>query len=172
MCDIPKIFIQEWISFPNSKGKYKTSDVPKHWKSSPESIKRLMPDWKYVLINNKIGDKLIRDYFPDFLKTYESLEYPIMKVDALRYAWLYIYGGVYMDLDIELTKPLDKLFNQDADLYLVKSGNIGSVYTNSFLASKPRCKLWLDCLDEIKKPYKYWMIGKHFKTMRKLVHLC
>ena len=164
---IPKIFVQEWMAFPDAKGKYKTKDIPEHWKSSPASIRKYMPDWKYVLIDNKIADKLVKDHFPDFWDTYNSLEYPIMRVDAVRYMFLYIYGGVYMDLDIELMKPLDDLFREDADIYVVKSGNIGSVYTNSFLASKPGCKIWLECLKEIKKPYKYWMIGKHFKVMGK-----
>lgn len=164
---IPKIFIQEWITFPDSKGKYKPKPLPEHWQCSPESIKNLMPDWEYVLIDDKVADELVDTHFPNFRETYDSLEYPIMRVDALRYMWLYIYGGVYMDLDIELMKPLDDLFEKDGDVYLVKSGNVGSVYTNSFLASKPGCGLWLDCLKEIKKPYKYWMVGKHFKVMGK-----
>ena len=167
MADIEKLFFQEWISFPNAKGKYKTTDVPDHWKCSPASIKELMPDWKYVLIDNKFADNLVHEYFPDFIDTYNSLEYPIMKVDTLRYMFLYVYGGVYMDLDIELMKPLDDLFQEDADIYVVKSGNVGSIYTNSFLASKAGCEVWLDCLEEIKKPYEYWMIGKHFKVMGK-----
>ncbi len=164
---IPKIFIQEWIEFPNSRGKYKSKSVPDHWKSSPKSIKKYMSDWKYVLIDNKKADKLVRDYFPNFLETYNSLEYPIMKVDAIRYMWLFVHGGIYMDLDIELVKPIDCFFKKDADIYVVNSGNVGSVYTNAILASKPGCRIWLDCLKEIKKPYKYWMIGKHLKVMGK-----
>lgn len=154
---IPKNIFQTW----------KTHDVPDHWKSSPESIKTLMPNWTHTLFSDEDNRKFIKKYFPDFLDTYDSLEYPIMRSDAIRYAFLYIYGGVYMDLDIELTKPLDNLFYEDADIYAVKSGNVGSVYTNSFIASKAGCELWLDCLEEIKKPYEYWMIGKHFKIMGK-----
>ena len=164
---VPRILLQEWFVFPGAKGKYKSIDIPKHWKCSPESINRLMPDWEYILVDNEMADMLVRNYFPDFYGTYNNLEYHIMKVDALRYMFLFLYGGVYMDLDIELMKPLDDLFYEDADIYVVKSGNMGSIYTNSFLASKPRCGLWLDCLEEIKKPYEYWMIGKHLKTMYK-----
>ena len=166
-CKIPKIIFQEWFVFPGAKGKYKTGKVPDHWKSSPESIKKFMPDWEYVLVSNEMADTLIKENFPEYYDTYQNLEYPIMQVDFFRYVFLYLYGGVYMDLDIELKKSLEDLFYEDADLYLVKSGNVGSVYTNSFLASKPRNKLWLECLKEIQKPYKYWMIGKHLKTMGK-----
>lgn len=155
MADIPKIFMQTW----------KNRDVPERWKSSPKSVKRFMPDWKYVLMTDEDNRKFVKKYFPDFLDTYDSLEYPIMKADAIRYMFLYVFGGVYMDLDIELMKPLDDLFQDNAEIYLVESGNTGSIYTNSFMASKPGCKIWLDCLKEIKKPYKYWQIGKHLKIM-------
>lgn len=153
---IPKILMQTW----------KTHNVPEHWESSPASVKRLMPDWKYVLLSDKDNRNFIKKYFPDYLKVYDNLEYPIMRADLIRYAFLYIYGGVYMDLDIELTKPIDDLFEEDADIYVVESGNC-SVYTNSFLASKPKCKFWLECLEEIKKPYPYWAYGKHLRVMTK-----
>jgi len=162
---IPKIFIQEWMAFPDERGRYKIKDIPKHWESSPASIKKYMPDWKYVLIDNSLADKLIRKHFPDFLETYYSFEYPIMRVDAARYCWMYIYGGIYMDLDVELKHSLEDLFYDDADFYVVKSGNIGSIYTNSFIASKPGCKIWLDCIEEMKKPYEYWQVGKHLRVM-------
>ena len=132
---------------------------------SKVSVKLLMPNWDYVLMTDKTAEDMVKEHFPAFYKTYINLEYNIMRADALRYMFLYLYGGVYMDLDIELMKPLDNLLGENADLYLVKSGNVGSVYTNSFMASKPRCDLWLDCLDEIKRPYEYWVIGKHLKVM-------
>lgn len=162
---IPKIIFQEWMAFPNSKGKCIKKPIPSHWESSPESIKEYMPDWKHVIIDNDIADHIVNTYFPDFVKTYNSFEYPIMKVDAIRYLWLYKYGGVYMDLDVELTHSLDDLFYDDHDFYVVQSGNVGSIYTNSFIASKPGCKIWLDCIEEMKKPYSYWAYGKHFKVM-------
>ena len=146
---------------------WKTSEVPENWKISPQSVQERMPDWKYVLMTDEDNERFVKKYFPDFLDTYESLEYPIMKADAIRYMWLYVYGGVYMDLDIELTKSLEDLFYENNDIYVVQSGNVGSVYTNSFIASKPHCKIWLDCLKEVKKAYKWWMIGKHLKVMSK-----
>ena len=162
---IPKIIIQEWMAFPDAKGRCIKKPIPSHWKSSPASIKKYMPDWKYVLIDNDIADHLVQEHFPDFYDTYLDLEYPIMRVDAVRYLWMYKYGGVYMDLDVELKCSLEDLFYEDADFYVVKSGNVGSVYTNSFIASKPGCKIWLDCIEEMKKPYSYWAYGKHLKVM-------
>lgn len=152
---IPKIIMQTW----------KTHNVPDHWKSSPESIKKLMPDWRYILLSDDDNYEFMKKYFPEYLDVYESLEYSIMKADLIRYAFLYIHGGIYLDLDIEITKPLDELFHKRGDIYLVESGNAGGIYTNSFMASKPKCKFWLDCLREIRKDYKWWAYGKHLRVM-------
>ncbi len=154
---IPKIIMQTW----------KTNDIPNHWKSSPASIKHHMPDWKYILMTDDDNLAFVEKHFPNFLETYNSLEYPIMKADAIRYMWLYIHGGIYLDLDIMIRKDLSPLFKEDGDLYLIKSGNLSSFYTNSFMASKPNDPFWLECIEEIRKPYKFWAIGKHFKVMTK-----
>ena len=70
-----------------------------------------------------------------------------------------------MDLDFEVLKPLDSLFTNDNEVYLVNSSNIGSYLTNSFMASKPRCKLWLDCIEAMKKKLPFYCMGKHLTVM-------
>lgn len=152
---IPKIIMQTW----------KTKDVPDHWKASQRGIKRHMPDWKYVLMTDEDNREFIKTYFPDFLETYDGFEYGIMRADAIRYAFMYVSGGIYMDLDIMLIKPIDELFYEDKDVYLAPSGNYSSYYTNAFMASKPNVKMWLSCMQEMKKPYEIWQVGKHFKVM-------
>lgn len=155
---IPKIIMQTW----------KTHEVPEHWKSSPESIKKKMPDWEYVLMSDEDNLNFVKEHFPDFVDTYENLEYNIMRADAIRYMWLYVHGGIYMDLDIMLRKDMSPLFTEDTgDIFLIRSGNIKGYYTNSFMASKPGNPFWLTCIDEMKQKYRFWMIGKHFKVMGK-----
>ena len=157
-CRIPKIFMQTW----------KNSDVPERWKSSPESARKIMPSWDYRLMTDEMNRDFVKTYFPDFLETYDNFRYPIQRADAIRYMWLYINGGSYMDLDIVLTKSLEEFFNTDCEVYLVRSGNIGSYYTNALMASKARSNFWLECLEEIKRsianPSPLW-IGRHFHVM-------
>ena len=94
---IPMIIMQTW----------KTKTVPEHWKSSPESIKNLMPDWEHVLMTDDDNRKFIQEYFPQYLTTFDEFEYGIQRADFIRYAWLYINGGLYLDLDYELVEPLE-----------------------------------------------------------------
>jgi mannosyltransferase OCH1-like enzyme len=128
---IPKIIMQTW----------KTQEVPEKWKISPLSIKNLMYDWKYILMDDEENRKFVENFFPDFLSFYDNFPYNIQRADAIRYMFLYMYGGVYMDLDFEVQQDLSILFKKEnsCEIFLVKSGNIGSFFTNSFMASKPKC---------------------------------
>lgn len=152
---IPKIIMQTW----------KNNVIPKKWKTSPQSIEELMPDWSRVLMTDEDNRKFVQTHFPDFLPYYDAFPYNIQRADAIRYMWLYVHGGIYMDLDFEVLHPLDQLFTSDSEVYLVNSGNVGSYVTNSFMASKPRSAFWLKVIEEMKKPLPWYYRGKHVVVM-------
>ena len=152
---IPKIFMQTW----------KNNDVPERWKESPIAVKKHMPGYKYFLMTDEDNRNFCEKHFPDFLPYYDAFPHPIQRADAIRYMWLYINGGIYMDLDMLLKGNLDHLFASNADVYLVPSGNIHSCYTNAFMASKPGCRLWLEAIEEMKTTLPY------FKTMTKHIYV-
>ena len=152
---IPKLIMQTW----------KTSQVPEHWKESPSSIHEIMPDWEYVLMTDIDNEEFCKKYFPDFLNMFKSFPHNIQRADAIRYLWLYVNGGLYMDLDIVVVKPLDSLFYSDAEIYLCSSGNVGSCITNSLMASKPGALIWLKMIEYMSLPPPWWAWGKHMEVM-------
>lgn len=152
---IPKIIMQTW----------KDHDIPEKWRGSPESIKEHMPDWEYVFMTDEDNREFVKKHFPDFLKYYDRFPHNIQRVDAVRYCWLYVHGGIYMDLDFEVKHPLDELFTSDIEVYLVSSSNVGSYLTNSFMASKPGCKLWLEVIEAMKRKLPLHYVGKHIQVM-------
>lgn len=152
---VPHLFMQTW----------KTKDVPKHWKESPASITKHCKGWTYVLMTDKDNEQFVKNYFPDFYPYYKSFQHNIQRVDSLRYMWLYIYGGVYMDLDFALNGSIDDDFDTTHDLFFVYSGNIDWCITNSLMGSKPGCPFWLDVLEELKVPPPVWCITKHLEVM-------
>ena len=78
---------------------------------------------------------------------------------------LYLYGGIYLDLDYQSLKPFGTIIlENNKEVGLIKSGNIDCI-TNSFLCSHKVSKFWLQCIEEMKKPYKWWYLTKHFKIM-------
>src|SRR3990167_1838672 len=151
---IPKIIFQTW----------KTHDVPEHWKKSPESIRKYMPEWEYVLFSDDDNRRFVEDHFPYFLSYYDSFQYPIQRADAIRYMWLYINGGLYLDLDIELIGSLDHLF-EEGDIFFTSSCNAPSSLTNSIMASKKGHRLWLEMIEEAMKPTAWYAVTRHLKVM-------
>lgn len=154
---IPKIIMQTW------KGGVET--LPEVWKSSPESIKYHMPDWCYVLMTDKDNDSFIEQHFPQYLKQFREFKYGIQRADFIRYAWLYVHGGLYIDCDFELIAPLDDMFLVDKDFYIMKTGSTGWNCTNSLMASKPGVGVWLECMKRSVNPCRWYALGKHLKVM-------
>jgi mannosyltransferase OCH1-like enzyme len=152
--EIPKIIMQTW----------KTKDVPEKWKESPISIKNVMPEWKKVIMTDEDNRNFVIKHFPDFLPYYDGFEYPIQRADAIRYMWLYINGGIYVDLDIAIQKNLEEVIGNEK-FYLVTSGNLSSSFTNALMISKPKVDFWLRVIDEMKKPVPFYYFTKHFKVM-------
>ena len=158
MTSIPKIIMQTW----------KNTIIPLKWKTSPESISRYMPDWMYALMTDDDNLRFVQEHFPQYVKMYESFPHAIQRADIIRYMWLYVHGGLYLDLDYELQEPLDKLFYIDADLYFMNSNNVGAYITNSIMACKPYHPFWLELLEAIEENQqnpKFWAKGKHLEVM-------
>lgn len=155
---VPRIVMQTW----------KDTNIPEAWKPSIQSIQRHMKGWNHVLMTDKDNRHFVEAYFPEFLPVYDGFKHGIQRADAIRYMWLYVNGGVYMDLDFELTATIDHLFSGGGDLYLMRSSNFPSSYTNSFMASSPRHPFWLEVLSRMRETVEsppLWAIGKHLEVM-------
>lgn len=121
---------------------YKTSNLPTPWKETPKSWIQNHPEWNYMFWDDSDCRRIVADNFPSFLSIFDSYQYPIQRADAVRYIIMYIYGGVYIDMDIASKKPIDNLFYKQSDVYLLTTPNTG-IITNCFMASKKGSNFWL-----------------------------
>jgi mannosyltransferase OCH1-like enzyme len=147
---IPKIIHQTW----------KTEEIPDEWKDAVYSCKVKNPDYKYILWTDKLMEEFVKYKFPDFYKTYMGYPHNIQRCDTFRYLVLYIYGGIYLDLDIVCKKNLDPLLSYE--IVLSRSYNINSSFTNSFIAVTPYHPFIKFCIEELPNfAYSYALFGKH-----------
>ncbi len=157
---IPKIIFQIWIG---------DKPLPLEFQKARQSIFEVLPDWKYIEINNSNHEEFVKQYFPDFLKYYISFPYLIQRVDAIRYMFLYIYGGIYIDMDYIVLKSFNEIIKHmdesEKTIGLMKSNNT-NILTNSFIISRPKEEFWLHCIENMKTPLKFWVIGKHMKVLK------
>lgn len=85
-------------------------DMPLLAKSCIASWHRYMPNWDYKLWNE---DNFDVDSIPYVKEAYEAQRYAFV-TDYVRLFALKTEGGVYMDTDVEILKPLDDLLHLNA----------------------------------------------------------
>ena len=146
---IPKIIHQVWGG-PNNP------PLPERLQILSESWKEENPDWEYHLWTEKEMDKLVETHFPKYLSFYKDLPYDIQRWDTIRYMILFLYGGVYVDLDSECFHSINPLmenvkigFGEEPPFHEGSMVRIG----NAFMASEQENASWLTILDEICQNY-------------------
>lgn len=86
--------------------------VPVKYDSNIAKIKNMLNnEWQYIIWDEVEILKVIKQN-KSWLDTYYKFIYLHQKVDFARYCILYLYGGVYLDIDSYLIKPLDKLMDE------------------------------------------------------------
>lgn len=129
---VPKILHQTW----------KSCTLPRRqqfWRD--ECRRKLSSDWSLRLHTDADNRAFIAREFPQYLGMYDSYDAHIKRVDAVRYFYLYRYGGVYMDLDFTCLRPLEELPLTPGRVALgFQHGTIHTMESvaNAFIAAPPR----------------------------------
>lgn len=156
--NFPKIVNQIWFDFKND------IKLDEEHKQLMEINKKIVSEngFEYVLWNISSATEFIEEHYPFYLSFIKKKwKYEIIKCDFFRYLILYHFGGLYMDLDFILMKPLDHLTQkyQKYDVVLFeewynsiniqnKTSTEGSLH-NGFILSKPKNKFWLTMINHL-----------------------
>jgi mannosyltransferase OCH1-like enzyme len=162
---IPKILHQIWFSISDESDSLYAKFEPYR-----DSWNRNCPSWDHYVWTESMCRKLIELHFPSYLRMYDEYEHPIQRIDFVRYAILYTYGGVYADMDTVCMKDLS-VWLQDNNKagYLVSTSNpVGSLeVSNLLMASVKGNRLWLYAIEEASLRIKqHWYETTHLYIMR------
>ena len=103
MNNIPKIIHQIWL-----QGEENLSNINK---DKIKKTKEINNDFNYMLWDEiKIIELVKKDNF--LLKKYYSFIYLHQKVDFVKFVILNYFGGIYIDIDCDVIKNLNNIFNQ------------------------------------------------------------
>lgn len=86
-----------------------------------QQIERLNPEYSYRIIDFEEGKEIIRNNLDEILakricSSLDKMPRYCHRSDLLRYCLLYIYGGIYLDVDLKPLQSFDKIIRQDTDL--------------------------------------------------------
>ena len=117
-----------------------------------EQFKKYAKGYKHVIFNDKDCRDFIQKHFPQAISKFNSFGGP-HKADLFRYCFLYINGGIYLDIKTELIRNIDGLFNDNNFTTAITNGTNGRIY-NGIIATKKNNKILLDLINDIiKTPY-------------------
>ena len=102
------------------------------------------PSWHYRLWDEAKIVQMIKKHFPDFLETFTSLDAVIKKIDFSRYLIMFLYGGVYVDMDFEAFRPIDPLIFSTQGLD-IEEGFINDYEGPSVLLSEEGAVKTINC---------------------------
>lgn len=114
------------------------------------------PNWKVTVIpNGQPAVKLINKYCgPKYANAYQLLAVPAFQADLLRYCMLWSTGGVWMDDDLVLLRPLADIvpvqMNVEAMLARDLIGGCGHPgIMNQFMVARPGALIFSRAMDAI-----------------------
>ncbi|KAK9371933.1 nucleotide-diphospho-sugar transferase [Lipomyces chichibuensis] len=118
---VPKLIHQSWAS----------TNLPAKFEVWSRTCREQNPDWQWVLWTDEDNRNLVKAYFPWFLEYYDKLPGEIYRADIVRNMYMYLYGGMYLDLDVECLCPANELFKA----YNVSTALYSSTYDGSYHSS-------------------------------------
>lgn len=142
---MPRIVHQSW----------KTAELPHRFALWSRTVRDLNPEWSHRLWTDADNRALVAEHFPRFLPTYDGYNHFIKRADAARAAYLWVHGGLYLDLDFEAVRPIGDLFENDLEGDVVigrmsrcdEGPYAAHCLPNALMASVPRCDFWLHVID-------------------------
>jgi mannosyltransferase OCH1-like enzyme len=95
---IPKLIIQT----------FRTDDIHPFIYDNIMKMLEKNPNYSYLLITDEKGEELIKTHFEERIyNAYKRLNLGAAKADFIRYVAMYLYGGVYLDLDSSIECDLN-----------------------------------------------------------------
>lgn len=126
------------------------------WQQCQDSVMEHFNGFMYKMWDDDELEQLIISKYPWFLSHYRSYPSTIMRVDAARYFILDTYGGIYLDMDMEVYKNFYSQLSQDKVSIVESSYRETEKHQNSLMSSPPRHPFWNEVFRELMSTFEYY----------------
>ena len=113
------------------------------------------PNYAYFLFDDAERKQFIKNNFEEYVyNSYCKIVPGAFKADLWRYCVLYIYGGVFVDLDSLSLNSIDDFLDENIEfMTAVDLNNCSTIgkynLTNGFIASIPKHPILFECIERI-----------------------
>jgi len=134
---IPKHIYQTWC----------TKSLPQSVRHTQERMLAINPGYQHFLFLDHELDEFVRTNFSTkIFAVFSQLNIITAKTDFWRYLVLYRTGGIYLDMDSTVSKPLETLIRPQDEAVISAEGNVGVLvqWAMIFAAQHPLLKKTID----------------------------
>jgi len=136
---IPKVIYQTW----------KKKDLPEGIIKVREAISAKNPGYSLELYDDDdIENFLMENFDDDVNDAYKKLKVGAAKADLWRYCILYKRGGIYLDIDSDITKPLDDLIQPGDSCIITREGDNHNLFVQWLLIFKKGHPILKEVIDQ------------------------
>lgn len=131
--------------------------LPEKYVANVKSVIDLNPNWQHIKWDESMIRKVVALLGDAALAKYDSFTILHQKIDYGRYAILYTYGGVSVDIDAVALKGFDATPCLSTSDFIVSENSSGKFINNAtiFLSAKnPLMLALMDSIDPICKKYQ------------------
>lgn len=126
--NFPRNIFQVWYQGCENLKDPRFIENAKNWKN-------LNTNWNYYCVSDSDLKNACYKFSTKCGETYDSMDVMHMKIDFGRYVLLYLYGGIYIDMDAYVLRSLNysKHIQKCIDLYEVQNKNVIALSRLDFL---------------------------------------
>jgi mannosyltransferase OCH1-like enzyme len=140
------------------------SKLPEYMLKCSDTWKKMNPEYEYRYLDDKDMDAFILEHFgEEWLNLLNDCPIKIMKVDTFKYMLLYVYGGVYVDIDYICSAPIDSWSDKEQDLIIFQD-NLFLEFTQAVFASSKNNIILNKTINNIKKDLKNLKVLNYKRT--------
>jgi len=108
---------------------WKTKNIPDYYYSFVNKVTIYNPTCNYMFFDDDDIADFMKTKMPEYSDVFYNLTGKIQQIDFFRYLAVYYYGGLYLDLDIDIGQSFDTLLADSADncIFPIELKNFGDV---------------------------------------------
>lgn len=95
-----------------------STQVPEKYNVNLQSALHHNPGYKQVIWDDAKIIPLVKEHFPHLLKIYQGYQWWVQRCDFARYLLLYLYGGFYLDMDVEVVGSFDPIVEKSKPFFV------------------------------------------------------
>lgn len=117
---------------------WKTDNIPEHYKNFIFNLRGSNSENNFLFFTDYSIKIFIQVNFPQYYETFLNLKYKIQQIDFFRYLAIYHHGGLYLDLDMNITKNMDDLDKSVCNFPIEIKNADGSILLGNYAFYAPK----------------------------------